>query len=59
VASVLPGISDIELLEPRLLYGRTGRADEYAEWVSRLKRERIQFLRQYAGLSPEILAAVA
>jgi phosphoenolpyruvate carboxykinase (ATP) len=59
VASVLPGISDIELLEPRLLYGRTGRADEYAEWVSRLKRERIEFLRQYAGLSPEILAAVA
>ena len=59
VASVLPGISDIELLQPRLLYERTGRAVEYAEWVSRLKRERIEFLERYSGLNPEILAAVA
>jgi phosphoenolpyruvate carboxykinase (ATP) len=59
VASVLPGISDIELLQPRLLYERTGRVSEYAEWVSRLKRERIDFLKRYSGLNPEILAAVA
>jgi phosphoenolpyruvate carboxykinase (ATP) len=59
VASVLPGVEDLELLQPRLLYERTGRADEYADWVSRLKRERIEFLQRYSGLSPEILAAVA
>jgi phosphoenolpyruvate carboxykinase (ATP) len=59
VASLLPGISDIELLQPRLLYERTRRADEYAEWVSRLKRERIEFLRSYSGLDPAIVAAVA
>jgi phosphoenolpyruvate carboxykinase (ATP) len=58
VAAGLPGIDDAELLEPRLLYTRTGRADEYADWVSRLKRERIEFLQRYAGLDPEILAAV-
>ena len=58
VATVLPGISDIELLQPRLLYERTGRAHEYAEWVSRLKGERIEFLQRYSGLNPEILAAV-
>jgi phosphoenolpyruvate carboxykinase (ATP) len=58
VASALPGIDDLELLQPRLLYERTGRAADYADWVSRLKRERIEFLRQYAGLSPGILAAV-
>jgi phosphoenolpyruvate carboxykinase (ATP) len=58
LASVLPGVDDPELLQPRLLYERTGRADEYRKWVERLKRERIDFLRGYAGLNPEILAAV-
>jgi phosphoenolpyruvate carboxykinase (ATP) len=58
VAAGLPGIDDAELLQPRLLYARTGRANEYADWVSRLKRERIEFLQRYAGLDPEILAAV-
>jgi phosphoenolpyruvate carboxykinase (ATP) len=59
VASVLPGVDDLELLQPRLLYERTGRADEYRSWVERLKRERIEFLEGFAGLSPEILAAVS
>ena len=58
VARALPGISDIELLQPRLLYERTGQAEVYAEWVSRLKRERIEFLQRYSGLNPQILAAV-
>jgi phosphoenolpyruvate carboxykinase (ATP) len=58
VASALPGIDDLELLEPRLLYERTGRAADYAEWVSRLKRERIEFLEGYAGLLPEVLDAI-
>ena len=31
VASALPGIDDPELLQPRLLYERTGRADEYRD----------------------------
>ena len=58
VASALPGIDDLELLQPRRLYERTGRADEYARRVSRLKRERIEFLAEYPGLNAEILAAV-
>jgi phosphoenolpyruvate carboxykinase (ATP) len=58
VAVSLTGVDDAELLRPRLLYERTGRADEYADWVSRLKRDRIEFLRRYPGLNPEILAAV-
>jgi phosphoenolpyruvate carboxykinase (ATP) len=56
---VLPGVDDLELLQPRLLYERTGRADEYRDWVARLKRERIEFLGGYPGLNPEIIAAVA
>jgi phosphoenolpyruvate carboxykinase (ATP) len=58
VASSLPGLTDAELLQPRLLYERTGRADEYATWVTRLKRDRVAFLEGYPGLQPEITDAV-
>jgi phosphoenolpyruvate carboxykinase (ATP) len=58
VASILPGVEDLELLQPRLLYERTGRADEYRSWVERLKSERIEFLQGYSGLDLQILAAV-
>jgi phosphoenolpyruvate carboxykinase (ATP) len=58
VASALPGIDDLELLQPRLLYQRTGRADEYANWVERLRRERVEFLEGYTGLLPEIVDAI-
>jgi phosphoenolpyruvate carboxykinase (ATP) len=58
VASALPGIDDLELLQPRRLYLRTGRAGEYAEWVSRLKQERIAFLEGFPGLAPEFVDAV-
>jgi phosphoenolpyruvate carboxykinase (ATP) len=58
VASSLPGIDDMELLQPRLLYERTGRSDGYRNWVARLRRERIEFLEGYPGLLPEIVAAI-
>jgi len=53
----VPGIEDLELLQPRRLYERTGRSDAYEAWVARLKRERIEFLEGYPGLLPEILVA--
>jgi len=58
VASALPGIEDAELLRPRLLYDRTGRAADYAEIVERVKRERLEFLGRYPGLRDEILGAI-
>jgi phosphoenolpyruvate carboxykinase (ATP) len=58
IASALPGVTDAELLQPRILYERTGRADEYATWVARLKRDRVAFLEGYPGLLPEIIDAV-
>jgi phosphoenolpyruvate carboxykinase (ATP) len=58
VATRVPGITDPELLKPRTLYDRTGRSDEYAAIVSRLRRERVEFLERYPGLLPEIVAAV-
>ncbi len=58
VAVSLPGISDIEKLQPRRLYKRTGRGEEYAAWVERFKRERVEFLEGYTGLAPEIVDAI-
>jgi phosphoenolpyruvate carboxykinase (ATP) len=60
VASSVPGIdeSDAEVLQPRKLYERTGRADEYRAHVERLKAERAEFLATFPSLSAEIVAAV-
>src|SRR6202022_3305051 len=40
VAEGVPGIDDIELLQPKRLYQRSGRADDYRRWVERLKHKR-------------------
>jgi phosphoenolpyruvate carboxykinase (ATP) len=58
VAAALPGLDDLDILQPRRLYERTGRADEHAAWVARLKRERVKFLESYPGLAPEIVDAI-
>ena len=58
VAERVPGIDDIEVLQPKRLYERTGRTDEYKRTVQRLKQERIAEFDKYPGLEPGILAAV-
>ncbi len=55
----MPGIDDVEMLQPRRLYERLGRLDDYAAIVERLKRERIEFLGTFPGLKPQIAAAVS
>src|SRR5436309_3660477 len=40
VADEVPGVDDVELLQPRRLYERQSRMDEYQGVVERLKRER-------------------
>ena len=59
VASALPGVDDIEILQPRRLYERTGRLEEYTSIVERLRSERRDYLAKYEGLRPEIIDAVA
>jgi phosphoenolpyruvate carboxykinase (ATP) len=59
VAASVPGIDDLELLQPRRLYERTGRGDEYGRLVATLKRERAEFLASYPGLRSECVAAVS
>jgi phosphoenolpyruvate carboxykinase (ATP) len=59
VASAVPGVDDPEILQPRKLYERQGRGDEYATIVKRLKQERREYLQKFPGLHPEIVHAVA
>jgi phosphoenolpyruvate carboxykinase (ATP) len=58
VAERVPGVDDIEVLQPRRLYTRTGRGADYAAIVQRLKQERVAELAKYPGLDKEITAAV-
>ncbi|MFN2614781.1 MAG: phosphoenolpyruvate carboxykinase (ATP), partial [Actinomycetota bacterium] len=58
VARVVPGIDDVEFLQPRSLYERQGRVDEYEAIVARMKTERAAFLAGFKGLSPEIARAI-
>jgi phosphoenolpyruvate carboxykinase (ATP) len=59
VAASVPGIDEPEILQPHLLYEQQGRDDEYRGLVERFKAERAEFLRGFASLSDEIVAAVS
>ena len=56
VAAHVPGIAaqDEDLLHPRERFAALGRLDEYDAWVTRLKSERAEFLRQFPELDPSI-----
>jgi phosphoenolpyruvate carboxykinase (ATP) len=58
VATSVPEFDDDELLQPRRLYERLGRSDEYAEVVRRLKDERVEYMKQHEGLDPAVVAAL-
>jgi phosphoenolpyruvate carboxykinase (ATP) len=57
VAEDVPGIDDLELLQPRRLYERQGRSGEYVDTVERLKAERVARLEEFPELAPEIVKA--
>jgi phosphoenolpyruvate carboxykinase (ATP) len=59
VASAVPGIEELEILQPRRLYEQQGRPDDYRALVERFKAERAEFLRAFPSLSDEIVQAVA
>jgi phosphoenolpyruvate carboxykinase (ATP) len=60
VAKSVPGMEgeDLEILQPRKLYERQGRTEEYAQMVERLKSERREYMQKWEGLNPEIIEAV-
>jgi phosphoenolpyruvate carboxykinase (ATP) len=58
IAASLPGIDDMEILQPRRLYERQDRMDEYNGMVSRLKRERQDYLASFAGLDEAVVKSI-
>ena len=58
VATSVPDLDDPEKLQPRRLYERQGRGDDYRAIVDRLKAERVTHLQQFTQLSEEIIKAV-
>jgi phosphoenolpyruvate carboxykinase (ATP) len=58
VATSVPELDDPEKLQPRVLYERQGRGDDYRAIVERLKTERVEHLQQFTQLSEEIIKAV-
>ena len=58
VAASLPGVDDPEVLQPRRLYERQGRLEEYNAMVTRLKSERREYLASFGGLDDSILKSI-
>lgn len=60
IAKQVPGIDGEgeDILQPRKLYERQGRMDEYTQIVERLKNERREYMAKWEGLNPEIAQAV-
>jgi phosphoenolpyruvate carboxykinase (ATP) len=60
VAKSVPGIDQEgeDILQPRKLYEKQGRLDEYQQIVERLKNERREYMAKWEGLNPEIAQAV-
>ena len=60
VASAVPGIpaEDIGILQPRVLYAEQDRGDEHGDHVSRIQKERVEYMNSFPGLDEEIISAL-
>ena len=54
VAKAIPGFDDDELLQPRKLYERQGRTEEYQRIVQQLEEDRAAYLTNFVRLDPLI-----
>jgi phosphoenolpyruvate carboxykinase (ATP) len=58
VATEVPGIDDADYLQPKKMYERQGRMDEYNELVAKYNNDRREYLRKWKGLDEEIVNAI-
>ena len=58
VATAVPGLEDEEILQPRKLYRRLGRMDEYQARVEQIRAEREEYLGNFPGLNTAIVKAI-
>ncbi len=58
VATKVPGIDDMDFLQPKKMYERQGRLDEYKMLVEKYKTDRKEYLKKWQGLSETIVNAM-
>jgi phosphoenolpyruvate carboxykinase (ATP) len=58
VATEVPGVDDADYLQPKQMYERQGRIDEYNALVAKYNDDRRAYLRKWKGLSDEIVNAI-
>jgi phosphoenolpyruvate carboxykinase (ATP) len=58
VATEVPGIDDADYLQPKKMYERQGRLDEYNQLVAKYNNDRREYLRKWKGLSDEVVNAI-
>jgi phosphoenolpyruvate carboxykinase (ATP) len=58
VATEVPGIDDPDYLQPKKMYERQGRLEEYDQLVKKYNDDRRAYLRKWKGLSEEIVEAI-
>ena len=58
VATEVPGLDDADYLQPKKMYERQGRLDEYNALVAKYNTDRREYLRKWKGLNDEIVNAI-
>ncbi|HEX9162795.1 MAG TPA: phosphoenolpyruvate carboxykinase [Thermoanaerobaculia bacterium] len=58
VATEVPGVDDHDYLQPKKMYQRQGRIDEYNQLVAKYNHDRREYLRKWPGLTAEIVNAI-
>jgi phosphoenolpyruvate carboxykinase (ATP) len=58
IAAEVPGIDDADYLNPKAMYARQGRLDEYNQLVQKYNDDRRAYLRKWKGLDQEIVNAI-
>lgn len=58
VATEVPGIEDADYLQPKKMYERQGRLEEYNQLVAKYNRDRRKYLHKWPGLDAEIVNAI-
>ncbi len=58
VATNIPGIDDMDYLQPKKMYERQGRLDEYNALVEKYTKDRREYLKKWPGLSQELVQAI-
>ncbi len=58
MAREVTGVDDHDYLQPRKMYERQGRLDEYRQLVQKYNTDRREYLRKWKGLSEEVVSAI-